>query len=407
MEAENVEKAFGIAADDQSVVVPALLVPGPGAELAGAARQLSERDMTALLQTPRLRSLRERYTSLAQAVEIALDFMKWVQTQPMAESVLLRAEEGVDYWFAGDLHASFEVLLRAFALARERRQKSGRRACLVLLGDIIDRGTEDLACLAMVEDWLMRGEMDGVSLLCLRGNHDVALQRAVRGGFRSNVVPAETADVLCDMYSVPGERGAAETLGCAAIELAATRPVLAEITNLGTGPQGGSLLLVHAGLPHTDLQEQARCKWTEFSRLTQRPLHESVPDCEWELWTEDFLWNRMRPGLKSLAPRRGFSGNLMGADDVNAYRRLHYDLTGRAICCLVRGHDHIPAGWCLYSYHPVYNTHLGDGAQLDCTVLGINTMHSVGNPMLQHARPMLVHWQRGAQNMLLHNLMPV
>ncbi len=393
-------------ADAETESVPALLVPYPAVELAGEGQQPTESELAALLKSPRLRQLRERYTSLEQAVEIAGEFTEWVKKQPAPGSVLLSAEDGVDYWFAGDLHASFEVLLRAFALVSSRARQSNRQACLVLLGDIIDRGTEELACLAMVEDWLMCGEMDGVRLLCLQGNHDVALQRSMRGGFSSYVIPAETADILNFMYSTPGERAASEVLGRAAMELAASRPVMAEITNLGGGPPEGSILLVHAGLPHTDLQGNARKQIAQFRCLTQRPLHESVPADEWDLWTDDMLWNRMRPGLKSLAPRRGFAGNLMGVDDVNTYRRLHHTLTGRAICCVVRGHDHIPAGWCLYSYHPQHNPRLDDATQHECTMLGINTMRIAGNPMLQHACPMLAHWQRGAAELRLHNLIP-
>lgn len=411
METENAEEevavvAAGTEVEELSGAEPALLVPYPSVALAGDEQQLTERDIAELLRSPRMQKLRERYSALEQMVEIARDFSTWVKTQPSADSVLLCAEEGVDYWFAGDLHASFDVLLRAFAVLSAQVHRTGRQSCLVLLGDIIDRGTEDLSCLAMVEDWLMRGEMDGVRLLCLRGNHDEALYRTSRGAFCSYVVPAETADVLCDMYMTPGERGVAQVLGCAAIDFASTRPVLAEITDLGGGPQGGSILLVHAGMPHTDLQATALERAAEFRQLAGRPLHESVPAEEWDKWMDDLLWNRMRPGLKSRVPRRGYAGNLMGVDDVNSYRRLHHTLTGRAVCCMVRGHDHIPAGWCLYSYHPQYNPALGDGVQHECTVLGINTMNSQGNPMLQYARPMLAHWQRGAEQLLLHQLMP-
>ncbi len=404
--AESAEQAVAenVAEEVAPRAAEELSMPYPEVEPVAATQQLSEQEMQDLLQTPRMLKLRERYRDPAQQAEIAREFLSWVKEQPAEKSVLLHAEDGVDYWFAGDIHASFEVLLRAFALVSERARSRERRAYFVMLGDIIDRGDEDLPCLAMVEDWLMHGEIDGVRLLCLQGNHDVALRYSRY--FYSQVVPAELAELLNELCCRTEMYDDVEQQGKAAIEFALSRPVMAEITDLGAGPQGGSILLAHAGMPHIDLQRDALDAMEDFKVLESRPLHESVPAEKWEMWEDDFLWNRLRPGIPTISPARGFAGNLMGTNDVNSYRRLHRKLTGRSICCMLRGHDHIPAGWCLYSYHPKYRADAGEYVQRECTVLGINTMHAVGNPMLKKAIPMLAHWQRGAECLQLHCLMP-
>ncbi|MBQ8899420.1 MAG: hypothetical protein IJY72_00545, partial [Akkermansia sp.] len=124
---------------------PGFVMSDPGLTAAG---------LEELLQDAAIRELEQRYTDLAQVVAIAEQFQEWCAERPDGGAVLLQAEEGVDYWFAGDLHAAFDVLLAAWSLIRDRAQKSGRRGCLVLLGDMMDRGMDDIPCLAMIEDML-------------------------------------------------------------------------------------------------------------------------------------------------------------------------------------------------------------------------------------------------------------
>lgn len=376
--------------------------PCPGfamAEPGVIAERLAE-----LMQDSAILELEERYTDLAQVVAIAEQFQEWCAEQPDGGSVLLQAEEGVDYWFAGDLHAAFDVLLAVWALIRDRAQKSGRRGCLVLLGDVIDRGEEDIPCLAMIEDMLMRGGADGVSVLYLRGNHDEALRQSPRGVFYSQVVPAETADNLNELRA-EGPHGAAEAVGRAAMELSRVAPVVAELTGLGLPQGAATIMLTHGGLPHLDLQEYALTHADEFPVKEGAPLFESVPEGERPKWSDDFLWNRLKPHVASCPPLRGMAGNRMGTQDVNSYRELHYQLTGRAVTCLVRGHDHEAEGWRLYSYDPVYNEVVSLDMQQNCTVLGINTMgHAADNPYFGDALPSLVHWCYAAPAITLYRL---
>ena len=376
----------------------ALQGPCPGLVLAEELSARAGGDGEAVAQ-----ALYKRYMDLNNLVEIADRFQEWAESRPDGESILWHAEEGVDYWFAGDLHASFEVLLRLWVLAREQALRDGRRACVVLLGDVIDRGIGDFPCLGMIEDMLMSGGRDGVSLLCLRGNHDEALTQDRRGNFHSSVIPAETSDALNSLRA-NGPAGAAESVGRAAIALARISPVVLEISHLGVGPQGATILLAHAGLPHVDQQEFALTHAAEFRSLSASPLFESVPVEERGKWMEDFTWIRLLDDRPHCKPRRGFHGSRMGTEDVNTYRRLHYQLTGRAITFFIRGHDHERCGYRLYSYDATLNPSRVIGVQKNCGVLTINTMGQTSDaPVFCAARPAVVRWRRGGK-MYLYRL---
>ncbi len=376
----------------------ALQYPWPGLELAEELPATAEGDGAVVAQ-----ALYKRYMNLGTLVEIADRFQEWAEGRPDGESLLWSAEEGVDYWFAGDLHASFDVLVQLWVLAREQAQRDGRRACVVLLGDVIDRGMGDFPCLGMIEDMLMSGGQDGVSLLCLRGNHDAALSQDRRGNFHSSVVPAETSDALNSLRA-NGPAGAAESVGRAAIALARISPVVLEISQLGVGPQEATILLAHAGMPHVDQQEFALLHAADFRALTGQPLFESVPVEEREKWAEDFTWIRLLDRLSHSKPQRGFHGSRMGTEDVNTYRRLHYCLTGRAITFIIRGHDHEKCGYRLYSYDEELNPSRIAGVQKNCGVLTINTMgRTSDDPVFRAARPAVVRWRRGGK-MFLYRL---
>lgn len=372
---------------------PELQNPVPGLHI--CAEPPTEEALREKLGQEYMQQLHDRYTSKEAVVEIARKFREWAADRPEGASLLLEAEEDVDYWVMGDLHSSFEVLLRAWAIVREKAVESGRKACLILLGDVIDRGETEVPCLAMIEDMLMKGGEDGVSLLCLRGNHDAALRRGRSGMFFSVVMPAETPGLLNEMIE-DGLAEEAENVGCASIELARISPVVAELTSLGQGPENATILLVHAGVPHTDMQQYILAHQDEFTTLQNRPLLESVPESQQDKWVDDFTWIRLQRGVKCQPPNRGHMGCRMGVGDMDTYRRLHLKLTGRAITYVLRGHDHEPDGYRLYYRHPEYTAEVEGYLGEHCGVLGINSMcHMTSNPLFRKARPSLVHWSRG------------
>lgn len=359
-----------------------------------AAEPPTAKQLDALLASPYMQQLRARYTELQQQVEIADRFQEWAEKQPEGGSLLLSAQENTDYWFAGDLHASFETLLRAWAVVHHHAQTSQRKGCLILLGDIIDRGTEEFPCLAMIEELLLNGEQDGVRLLYLRGNHDTALWQDPRGNFRSNVIPAETAEAL-NTLRIHGPAGAAESIGRAAIALARTAPCMGELTHLAENNPNGCILFAHGGLPHVDLQEEAQKRPLAYKPRNGMPLFDSLPEEVQGKWAEDFIWIRLVDRLPHKKPNRGSYGNELGTVDVNSYRKLHLRLTGRAIGFILRGHDHEPAGYRLYSYDPVHNPARGTFVQKNCGVLTLNTMGNTSdNPVFAKARPALARVHR-------------
>ena len=362
-----------------------------------AAAPPTEDELSALMVSGRMLELLARCTDTAHQVAVAERFLTWCEGKPNGDSMLLQAEEGVDYWVAGDVHGAFSTLLQVWAFVTEQARKTGRKGCLVLLGDVIDRGQDDLPCLTLIEELMMSGEQDGVRLLCLRGNHDAALWQDPRGNFCSYVLPAETTEHL-NTLRANGPAGAAESIGRAAIELARISPCMAELTQLAEDKPSTCVLLTHGGVPHVDLQEQAVTQSADYSELVGKPLFASLPEKARGKWEEDFTWIRLVDRLPHKRPNRGSHGNEMGTRDVNTYRRLHLRLTGRAIGFIIRGHDHEPKGYRLYSYDAVHNPARGSFVQKNCGVLTINTMeHSGANPVFRHACPALARLQRGGK----------
>lgn len=349
--------------------------------------------------------LRQRYKHKQHLVDVAERFIQWAQNQPNGTSLLLRAEDDTDFWVIGDLHASFELLLRVWKYVAEQVRTSGRKACIVLLGDIIDRGEDALYCLGMLQEMLMSGEQEGIRLICLRGNHDAALGISADGSFKSDVKPAETVNSLNELRA--NDASAAESIGRAAMELARTAPVMAEITHLDDAHPDTCVLLTHGGVPHVDIQQEAINNLCEFSILSNEPLFRSLPDNALDKWVEDFIWIRMVDRLPHKRPNRGSHGNEMGTQDVTTYRRLHYRLTGRAISFIIRGHDHEPKGYRLYSYDDTHNPSRGTYVQKYCGVLTINTMqHNPDNALFHSAFPAIVRLRRNSQ-LLLHPFRPI
>jgi serine/threonine protein phosphatase 1 len=67
----------------------------------------------------------------------------------------------------GDIHGRYDL----FELFLEKVR--GTAACVILLGDIIDRGGEDVAVLSKVKALLDEPELEGLSnFFCLMGNHE-------------------------------------------------------------------------------------------------------------------------------------------------------------------------------------------------------------------------------------------
>lgn len=76
----------------------------------------------------------------------------------------------------GDIHGRYDL----FELFLDKVR--GSLACVILLGDIIDRGGQDIAVLNKVKELLDEPEREGLSnFFCLMGNHEAMFVDAVTG----------------------------------------------------------------------------------------------------------------------------------------------------------------------------------------------------------------------------------
>lgn len=73
-----------------------------------------------------------------------------------------------------DLHGRFDLLLRAFNQIAADRPTELRK--IITLGDYIDRGPQSREII----EFLMRGQRDGIPLICLRGNHEEIMVETIR-----------------------------------------------------------------------------------------------------------------------------------------------------------------------------------------------------------------------------------
>ena len=76
----------------------------------------------------------------------------------------------------GDVHACYDLLSKFLEFVQ------GSQACVILLGDIIDRGGDDVKVLNVVSSLLKEPEAIGLSnFFCLMGNHEAMFIDAVTG----------------------------------------------------------------------------------------------------------------------------------------------------------------------------------------------------------------------------------
>jgi serine/threonine protein phosphatase 1 len=80
----------------------------------------------------------------------------------------------------GDIHARYDLFEKLIEHVR------GTEAIVILLGDIIDRGGDDVRVLNKVRELLEAPEKEGLSnLFCLMGNHEAMMIDAITGPFSS------------------------------------------------------------------------------------------------------------------------------------------------------------------------------------------------------------------------------
>ena len=316
----------------------------------------------------------------AKRREIAQEFLSRYpvpESEWSEASVLMTADGDATYWVAGDVHAKVSAIAKICAVISDRHHRglTKKRNVLILLGDYVDRGDEPLETLAFIESLMLRPLFDGFKTITLKGNHDVGLSQDVVGKYVSMVSPAETAE----FFQNCAERGDDVSLEAeAAMRLAMVSPRMCELTGIDLSDPSRTMLFVHGGVPHVDLQEklynEAHGKIPQKEPFFKALAPESVSEELRKSCAEDFTWIRFSKDLPVKQPNRGSRGCEIGTEDVSQYLFLHRALTTRDITFIFRGHDHERLGFACYSPHDELNPTKKKFAQRECNVLTLNAM---------------------------------
>ncbi len=291
-------------------------------------------------------------------------------------SILMTADEDTTYWVAGDIHAKVSAIAKicAFIANRHHNEQTKKHNVLILLGDYVDRGNEPLETLAFIEELKLHPLFDDFKIITLKGNHDVGLSRNGEGGYESMVSPSETAEYFQECVN-RGDDVSVEA--DAAMRLAAVSPRMCELTGVDLADKSRTMLFVHGGVPHVDLQEKlygVRNQIPQGEPFFAALANESIPEGVRKSCAEDFTWISLSKDLPLKQPNRGSRGCEIGTEDVSQYLFLHRALTSRDVTFIFRGHDHERPGFACYSPHPVLNPTKKRFAQRECNVLTLNAM---------------------------------
>lgn len=291
--------------------------------------------------------------------------------------LFLDAKEYSNVWVVGDVHASVNSLARICSLLQQKIATIEGNHALVLLGDILDRGDKTAETVAFTCNLLMEHlSKPNLKVFYIRGNNDVGLYRKEDGTYASRVSPAESADCLNRLRMQNPQY--ADALANAAMLMARISPCMIELYGFSSQCPKRSIMLMHGGLPHTDLQE--KIKDFKGYYFLDSPAREKL---ETEVM-EDFTWIRLVSALPRKRPNRCSKGSEMGTQDVNAFRELHFQRTGHIISYIIRGHDHHKKGYELYSYDAQVNPNTNKHVQRNCGVLTINAMEDADAISLAH-----------------------
>jgi hypothetical protein len=258
-----------------------------------------------------------------------------------------------EVWFVGDLHG--DLLALESALHHIDRSGGGADARIVFLGDLFDDGVHAAEVVLRIFELVLDGPM---RVTLIAGNHDEALSFE-DGRFQSSVLPSDFTDWLNEQAGA-GHPWAAR-LGKLIVHFFRRAPRALFF------PDG--LLVVHAGIPHTDLHAELAESgdWNDPRVL------------------RDFVWLRAHPRARKRIPNRTTRGSEFGREDFAAFCELATRL-GRPVSRMLRGHDHVEERFAVY---PAWAAH---------PALTINTLsHKLPREVFgSYERvPVVARWVRG------------
>lgn len=247
-------------------------------------------------------------------------------------------EQPTETWFVGDVHGDILGLVAALQTFEKRAPSDAK---LVFLGDIIDRGTHDIACLTAILRYIREHPGKATWLM---GNHDNSIYWNKDGvSLNSRVSPCEFLDVI--------NRG-----------LSTNVVLFTEFANRFIGltsqlPRAvilGKTLAAHGGFPHTDCLEHSadflerntnKDTWrvTEDENSIKKLLsNTSIPEHTLSNMKSDFVHNRFDPAPYKIVTRMGSQCRFGYVDFRLFLANCHR--AGLPIENLVRGHDHVTNG---------------------------------------------------------------
>ena len=158
----------------------------------------------------------------------------------------------------GDIHARYDLFSKFIDHVRNSQ------ACVVLLGDIVDRGGQDVQVLSKVKELLDDPQKEGLcSFHCLMGNHEAMLLDAHSGPSSSLVLWTQNGGNMEDYAEIWGN-----------VDWIKTLPIYLVI---------GDTMFIHAGFyPGKDPQDTINAGRTENLLWMRDPFLSFGP--EFEKW---------------------------------------------------------------------------------------------------------------------------
>ena len=197
------------------------------------------------------------------------------KSSPSAKTVA-RGPRGYRAYAVGDIHGRFDLLEEMLAkVERDLAESKPRRAMLLFLGDIIDRGPAS----CQVIERLRTYRHPDLTTFFLLGNHEEVLLRLLAGerGILGNWLQFGGAECL-ESYGVDARalRSMQEGEAISAIQKAIPPSHHEFIASFADTMRFGDYLFVHAGIrPSVDLsmQKQADLRWIRQPFLDDETDH--------------------------------------------------------------------------------------------------------------------------------------
>lgn len=160
----------------------------------------------------------------------------------------------------GDIHGDAEALRRSLEIAGICKDDSwiGNDTILVQCGDVLDRGSEELACFSLLAKLSQQAVQEGGKVICLYGNHE-ALN--AMGLFQYTTTDSEYEEVVGPVVddALNSKEWRAQYVGNQPARWASYEPngLLSKslMANMKVAVQVGRTVCVHAGLTKKQLKD--------------------------------------------------------------------------------------------------------------------------------------------------------